>query len=95
MSNVIVYSIIGAPAFYMGKVHTETSEHLVLCDAIMGISEKGGSISLVRIPHTSKESRISIPISQVPGLKIENPDEELVSTYEDSLVRAFSKLTLV
>jgi hypothetical protein len=94
-SDVIVYNIIGTPVMYIGKVVADDidSGRLTLTEALMGVNEKG-TVQLVRVPSADKFSQIEIPTGQVPGIKIHNPDEDLVKAYEDAILRAYSRLTL-
>jgi hypothetical protein len=94
-SEIIVFNIIGTPVMYIGKVVLDDidSGRLVLTEAVMGINEKG-SVQLVAVPSADKHSHIEIPTGQVPGIKIRQPDEDLVKAYENAILRAYSRLTL-
>jgi hypothetical protein len=95
MSEVIAFNVIGTPILYVGRVLTDDVENgrLVLVDALMGLSEKG-TIQLVAIPCSGRDSKVEIPTHQVAGIKITQPNEDLVKAYENAIVRAHSKLAL-
>jgi len=105
-AKVVVYSISAAPVSYIGEVvaldHASGILQLTRCLVLVTAPRQRGAqpeaddrISISAVPFASRESTITLRMSDVAGLLTENPDEDLVKQYESQVVSLYSKLSLV
>lgn len=90
------YSVLGTPIAYVGEVvnNDQTNGILTFTMAMMVVLEGGRPKDWVKIPMAQKSSRVSVDVKAIPGILVEDPDEEFLAQYNNNLVRVYSKLTL-
>ena len=81
---------------YIGKLAEEpNSDFLKLKSCIMMIAKKDGQHEVGSVPYASRDSLITVPLKQMPGVIIDNPEKQITEMYNKEIVSCYSNLTLV
>lgn len=92
--NLVVFDR-GAIA-YIGEMVAEdcTADVLVLQRVVLGVAKKDGNFEIVSAPYASRDSKLTIRLSAMPGILITEPDHEIRKIYQDGIIKAYSSLVL-
>ena len=95
--SIVVYSPIGAPLSYLGRLVEFNPESglLVLQAGLILRRQEGGMVEFLKFPHASRESLVYLSTRDVPGTLVVNPEDETVKRYEDHALKAYSRLAIL
>jgi hypothetical protein len=94
---LIAFSPLGSPVTYLGnqKSFDPTTGALQLTQVIVLARSKDGHLDVMKVPHAGRESTIHLNTKDVPGALVESPEDDTVKLYENHVVKAYSKLTIL